>query len=68
MHYTQFYIWLVSMLGLFIWNRAENRADIRNMDANLESNRNLIFAIHEEIKDFHGRLCAIEEKNKGKNQ
>ena len=23
-----------------------------------------IQAIHEEIKDFHGRLCAIEEKNK----
>jgi hypothetical protein len=23
-----------------------------------------IDAIQEEIKDFHGRLCAIEEKNK----
>lgn len=23
-----------------------------------------IQAIHDEIKDFHGRLCAIEEKNK----
>lgn len=23
-------------------------------------------AIHEEMKDFHGRLCAIEERNKGK--
>lgn len=23
-----------------------------------------IQAIHEEIKDFHGRLCAIEERNK----
>lgn len=23
-----------------------------------------IDAIHEEIKDFHGRLCAIEERNK----
>lgn len=21
-------------------------------------------AIHEEMKDFHGRLCAIEERNK----
>lgn len=25
-----------------------------------------ITAIHEEMKDFHGRLCAIEERNKGK--
>lgn len=24
-----------------------------------------IQAIHEEMKDFHGRLCAIEERNKG---
>lgn len=23
-----------------------------------------IRAIHQEIKDFHGRLCAIEERNK----
>jgi hypothetical protein len=23
-----------------------------------------IQAIHEEMKDFHGRMCAIEEKNK----
>ena len=23
-------------------------------------------AIHQEMKDFHGRLCSIEEKNKGK--
>ncbi len=23
-----------------------------------------IEAIHQEIKDFHGRLCAIEERNK----
>ena len=27
---------------------------------------NKIHAIHEEIKDFHGRLCAIEERNRGK--
>lgn len=23
-------------------------------------------AIQDEMKDFHGRLCAIEERNKGK--
>jgi hypothetical protein len=23
-------------------------------------------AFHESMKDFHGRLCAIEERNKGK--
>ena len=25
-----------------------------------------IEAIQQEMKDFHGRLCAIEERNKGK--
>lgn len=27
-------------------------------------NSNQIQAIHQEMKDFHGRLCAIEERNK----
>jgi hypothetical protein len=43
--------------SLILWFRAESRADWRHMD-------NMIKAIHEEMKDFHGRLCAIEEKNK----
>lgn len=30
-----------------------------------DTNAQLI-AIREEMKDFHGRLCAIEERNKGK--
>lgn len=25
---------------------------------------NKLTAIHNEMKDFHGRLCAIEERNK----
>jgi len=65
------------IIPLFLWNRSESRADIRHMDAKLESTRDLVRAIHEESKnfqiamlqeskDFHGRLCAIEEKNKGK--
>jgi DNA anti-recombination protein RmuC len=121
MEWLQFAIILVTFVGLFIWNRAESRADIRHMDTKLESNRNLsleinkenkeiiqqirdenreisqqirdenreisqqirdetqqmitvmrnetqqmITAIHEDIKDFHGRLCAIEERNRGK--
>ncbi len=58
------------ILPLFLWNRAESRADIRNMDAKLESLRietnALIKAIHTEMKDFHARLCIIEERNRGK--
>ena len=47
--------------GLIIWFRAESRSDWRHMDAKLDAS---IKAIQEEIKDFHGRLCAIEEARK----
>lgn len=66
MEWTQYVIFFIGVFGLFIWNRAESRNDIRYMDAKLESNRDLVRALHEallqESKDFHGRLCALEEK------
>lgn len=52
------------VIPLFFWNRAESRADIRHMDAKLDSMRELTYAIHTEMKDFHTRLCAIEERKK----
>ncbi len=59
---------LITIAGLFIWNRTESRADIRHMDNKLDSMRNLIDAIrgetnamHLEMKDFHNRLCEIEK-------
>ena len=65
------------IIPLFLWNRAESRADIRHTEAKLESTRELVRAIHDdnkeirlamlqETKDFHARLCAIEERNKSK--
>lgn len=75
MDWIQFSLMFITFVGLFIWNRTESRADIRHMDAKLESNRNLSIQIHnenqniieairEDIRDFHGRLCSIEERNK----
>ena len=66
MDWTQVLIPLITVLGifvanaaliipLFLWNRAESRADWRHTDA-------LIRAIQDEIKDFHKRLCEIEAK------
>jgi hypothetical protein len=54
------------IIPLFLWNRAESRADIRHMDAKLEATRELVRAIYDETRDFHNRLCAIEERNKSK--
>lgn len=52
---------MVFSLTLWLWNRAESRSDFRNLENFTREN---ITAIREEMKDFHGRLCAIEEKNK----
>lgn len=64
MDWMQFSIMIITFVGLFTWNRSESRADIRHMDSKLESTRELVRAIHLESKDFHARLCAIEERNR----
>jgi hypothetical protein len=64
MEWVQFIIFFISVFGLFLWNRAESRADNRHMDTKLESMRNLNMAIHEEMRDFHSRLLEIEKKRK----
>lgn len=55
-----------SMIALFLWNRSESREDRRTFEIKLESNRketnDILKSIQEEIKDFHIRLCKIEEE------
>jgi hypothetical protein len=58
MDWIQFIIFIGSTVGLFFWNRSESRSDMRHM-------MTIIDNIQKEMKDFHGRLCAIEERNKG---
>ncbi len=62
MDWIQFIVFSMGVFGCFFWNRSESRNDIRHMDAKLESTRELVRAIHEETRDFHSRLCAIEER------
>ena len=64
MDWAQFATLFVSFIAIFLWNRAESRSDIRHMDSKLESTRELVRAIHDEMKDFHARLCTIEERNR----
>lgn len=79
MEWLQFLIMIVSMTGMFLWNRSEANADRRSyiemmrayqmethgyqlsLSAQL---RGMEAAIQQEMKDFHGRLCTIEERNK----
>jgi hypothetical protein len=64
MDWMQFSVFVGSIVGLFFWNRSEGRADIRHMDTKLESTRELIRAIHDEIRDFHERLYKLEKDRK----
>ncbi len=48
MEWAQFLILIATLGGLFLWNRSESRQDFRALNA--------------EIKDFHGRLCTLEER------
>jgi hypothetical protein len=61
MDWIQFTIFVLGnmmfTLTLWLWNRTEARADNRRA-------LDLIEAIRQDMKDFHGRLCAIEERNK----
>jgi hypothetical protein len=61
MEWMQILAIIAANFSMFLWSRSESRNDYREIRA-------LIDAIHKEIKDFHGRLCAIEEgrKNNGK--
>lgn len=54
---------MITISGLFLWSRSETRADIRRIEDLVSTIHNETFA---EMKDFHGRLCALEEKNKAK--
>lgn len=46
---------LAIILPLWLWSRTEARADAREMMALISSSK-------EEMKDFHGKLCQLEEK------
>lgn len=57
MEWLQILTIIGSNLALFVWARTEARHDQQEI-------REIIRSIQEEMKDFHGRLCAIEERNK----
>ena len=70
MDWTQVLTIVGANIGIFLWLRSESSSDRRQMQAEAAADRrdilSLIREIKEEMKDFHGRLCAIEERNKGK--
>lgn len=61
MDWIQFSIFFAGIAALFIWVRTESRSDHRELEI---WTKEMIISIHQEMKDFHGRLCAIEERNR----
>lgn len=57
MEWMQVFTILASNMALFIWARSEARHDQQEI-------REIIRAIQTEMKDFHARLCVIEERKK----
>lgn len=49
-------------LGLFLWTVRQSRSDYLHCQRSIDSFKD---AMLKETRDFHGRLCAIEERNKG---
>lgn len=49
-----------SISALFLWSRSETRSDCRRIE---DLMTNMHQEIYLEMKDFHGRLCTIEERN-----
>jgi len=70
MEWTQVLTIIASNLALFIWARTEANSDRKQLENIINADRRdmlqILREMKEELKDFHGRLCAIEERNKNK--
>lgn len=66
MDWLQFALLLISIGGMFAWLRADIALNRSESSADRRDILNLMRQIQEEMKEFHGRLCAIEERQRNK--
>lgn len=70
MEWSQVLAILAGNMSLFLWSVRQARTDYLHLDKKLDENRKetnaLIRSIQEDVRDFHVRLCNIEERNKEK--
>ena len=64
MEWTQVLTIVAAMGGMFAWNRSKARADNRRA-LDLMASIDIMASMDKEMKDFHGRLCAIEAQRHG---
>lgn len=68
MDWTQILFLFLSNAALIVWFRSESRTDWRLTHQEMSADRKdliqLIREIKDELKEFHGRMCSIEERNR----
>ena len=64
MDWTQVLTIVGTNLALFLWSVRQSRNDYLNCQKSIESFKD---AMIKETKDFHGRLCSLEERMKSRN-
>lgn len=68
MDWTQVLTIFGGNLAMFLWATRQARSDYLHLDKKMEDHRKevnqIIKAIQQEMKDFHDRLCAIEERSR----
>ena len=52
MEWVQVLTIIIATFGMFLWGQRESRSEIRAMRTEIKA----------EMRDFHGRLCTLEEK------
>lgn len=61
--WTQLVLFFIGMSTLILWMDSKTQNEIISM-------REMMISMHTEIrmemKDFHGRLCTLEEKNRNR--
>lgn len=66
MDWTQVLTIAGTNIALFLFATRQARTDYLHLDRKLEENRKettqIVKAIQDEVKDFHNRLCRIEER------
>lgn len=55
-------VFILTVAGMFMWQRTESRSDIDKLNAKIDELTKLIY---QDMREFHGRLCTVEEKTKG---
>ena len=59
MDWIQFFGFILTVGGLFLWSRTEASADRRELRQVMDTN---FKAIQQEMKDFHGKLLVLEDR------